>query len=137
MHHCWSLLFSTNITFELQHNFVQTNKILHVCVSTENQIIFVPPNRYIFRGAEVYSDDSDTSNSDSDDSSAPFGLMFDNEDADPDDTTDMVNSLSPSSSPIHAMENLNSSADLSDAVNDKACPLTQKELKQQDSGALH
>ena len=97
----------------------------------------MPPNRYIFRGAEVYSDDSDASNSDSEDSSTPFSFMFDNESADPEDTNDVVDSSSPSSSPIHTVDGLNSSADLSDAVTDKGCPLAKKELREQGSESLH
>lgn len=85
----------------------------------------------------MYSDDSDASNSDSEDSSAPFSLMFDNESADPEDTNDAVNSSSPSSSPIRAVDGLNSSADLSDAVTDKGCLLSKKELKEQGSESLH
>lgn len=40
-------------------------KMFFVCMLADHQFLYLPPSRYIFHGAEVYSDDSD---SDSDDS---------------------------------------------------------------------
>ena len=82
----------------------------------------MPPNRYIFHGAEVYSDYNDSDASDSDDAAPPFSLMFDNESADPENMNEGEGSSSSSSSPTRNVENLNSSVDLNDAVNDKDCP---------------
>ncbi|KAL8624270.1 hypothetical protein ACOMHN_033993 [Nucella lapillus] len=82
----------------------------------ENQIIFVSPNRYIFPGAEVYSDDSD--DSDSDDGShlsiSPIAHNF-NEDA-----KDSQNAVDGCASPLSALCDRASSQDSSSQPEDNA-----------------
>ena len=53
-----------NLRLSKQHNHTKSQKtgnnpfFSYYCVS-DNQYLFLPPNRYIFHGAEVYSDSED------------------------------------------------------------------------------
>ena len=52
-------------------------------MSTENQIMFIPPNRYIFPGAEVFSDSSDSSDDDTTPPTSPAAKDFDQQEEGP------------------------------------------------------